>query len=800
MGNPMMGRHWLRAKYVPAWPLGEDGRAVTGCKAHRELTRKAAQEGMVLLKNNGVLPLKKGQKLAVFGSAQIAFEQGGAGAGIVFTKYRRSLYEGLCAKEEAGQVALFHPLSDFFRAHYEKEADYVEKNYKFGRDKLNRATEMLGDYTRPEKFNIRGHETTVPENLLRQAAAFTDTAILCIGRSFGEFYDRNLEQSFILRPEEKQLIEQVKASFANVIVTLNIGAQIEFNWLMEDGISAALYMGTPGMEGGHAAADILCGDVCPSGKLSDTFAGTYSDYPTSQTFLESNYYANYEEDIFVGYRYFETIPGAAEKVLFPFGFGLSYTTFSHSVQSACEQDGKLVITAEVTNTGSVSGKQILQLYCSAPQGKLGKAAKSLVAFAKTGLLAPGESQALTMTVDPYLMASYDDEGIWQKSAYILEGGDYILYLGTNVREVEACYTYHVDGDFRLVAQLTERCPCIALPRKLHADGTYEALPMKGMPRPQVFPDPPIFTAKPTTETYKFDDVADGKISLEEFIAQIPDMQLFELMGGTMNMGISITSGFGRIREQGIPGFMTSDAPAGIRCREATCLDPTAFPTADTLANTWDVELAEAVGKAIAREIKENNMYAWLGPSMNIHRDPLCGRNFEYYSEDPLIAGKMAAAVVRGAQSQRISASPKHFAANNKEFIRKECDSRVTERALREIYLKAFEICVRESDPKTIMTSYNPINGIYASENADLQTWILREEWGFDGLIMTDWNGHGIHGRELKAGSDIKMPRGVPLNLQSYLGDGNTGGFHLGHLHAAAYRILKVFLWYDGIDL
>ena len=423
-----------------------------------------------------------------------------------------------------------------------------------------------------------------------------------------------------------------------------------------------------------------------------------------------------------------------------------------------------------------------------------------MAFGKTGLLAPGQKQILTLSVDPYLMASYDDTGIWQRSAYILEGGEYILHLGTDVRSTAPCYTYRVEGDFRPVQQLTERCPCVALPRKLRADGTYEQLPMKGMPRPQVFADPPIFSKSAATGSYKFDDVAEGKISLEDFIARIPDAQLFELMGGCPNTGISITSGFGRIREQGIPGFMTSDAPAGIRCRAETCLDPTAFPTADTLANTWDVELAEQVGTAIAREIKENNMYAWLGPSMNIHRDPLCGRNFEYYSEDPYIAGKMAAAVVRGAQSQRISASPKHLAANNKEFIRKECDSRLTERALREIYLKAFEICVRESDPKTIMTSYNPINGIYASENADLQTHILRGEWGFDGLIMTDWNGHGIHGRELKAGSDIKMPRGVPLSLQSYLGDGNTGGFHLGHLHAAAYRILKVFLWYDGIDL
>lgn len=797
MGNPLMGKHWLRAKYVPAWPLGEDGRAVTGCEAHKALTRRAASEGMVLLKNNGILPLKKGQKLALFGSGQIAFEQGGSGAGIVYSAYNRNLYEGLSAKD----VENFEPLSDFFKEHYEKELNYVLENYAFGRDKNNRGTApMLGEFTPVEKFNLRGREAVIPEELVAQAAAFTDTAIICISRTCGEFYDRELENNFNLKPEEKAMIEQVKAAFANIVVVLNIGAQIESAWLLEDAIGAVLYMGTPGMEGGNAAADILCGDICPSGKLSDTIALGYDDYPTSAIFNESDYYANYEEDIFVGYRYFETIPGAKEKVAFPFGFGLSYTTFSHSLESAGECDGKILITAKVTNTGNVAGKQILQLYCTAPQGKLGKAKMSLVAFGKTGLLAPGESQILTLTVDPYLMSSYDDTGIWCKSAYILEGGDYILSLGTNVRDTAPVYTYRVAGDYRLVQQLSERCKCVALPRKMRPDGTFENLPMLGMPPAQEFADPPVITAQKPAEKVSFDAVADGKVTIDEFIAQMTDQQLFELMGGTMNMGVSITSGFGRIRELGIPGFMTSDAPAGIRVRPDTCLTPTAFPTADTLANTWDEQLLEEVGTAIAREIKENNMYAWLGPSMNIHRDPLCGRNFEYYSEDPLVAGKMAAAIVRGAQSQRISASPKHFAANNKEFIRKECDSRVTERALRELYLKAFEICIREGDPRTMMTSYNPVNGIYASESADLQTWILRQEWGFDGLIMTDWNGHGVHGRELKAGSDIKMPRGWPLSLQSYLGDGpRTGGIHIGHLQAAAKRIFKVFLWYDGID-
>jgi len=321
-----------------------------------------------------------------------------------------------------------------------------------------------------------------------------------------------------------------------------------------------------------------------------------------------------------------------------------------------------------------------------------------------------------------------------------------------------------------------------------------------MPVTQDFTRPAAITAEPPKTLKMFEAVADGEITLDEFIAQMTPEQLFAMLGGHPNTGVAITGSFGCIPELGIPAYTTSDAPAGIRVKPQHCLEPTAFPTAVCLACTWNEALVEQVGEAIGKEIKENNMFAWLGPALNIHRDPLCGRNFEYYSEDPLVAGKMAAASVRGAQRQRISASPKHFAANNKEFIRKECDSRVTERALREIYLKGFEICVREADPKTVMTSYNPVNGIYASENADLQSHILRGEWGFSGLTMTDWSGHGLHGREVKAGSDIKMPRGDTFSLKNYLLDGSMGGFDLGHLHAAVRRILSVFLWYEGIDM
>lgn len=788
-----MGNHWLRAKYIPAWPEGKDGRAVTGCKAHRDLSRQAAGECMVLLKNDGVLPFAKGQKLAVFGSAQVGFEQGGSGSGIVYTSYSRNLYEGLCALEDEGQVELFHPLSAFFADHYAKESAYVEEHYAFGH-----GSDFLGDFTRVGKFNIMGNEAEVPEDLLQQAAAFTDTALICLSRTSGEFYDRDVQRDFNLSKEEKTMISNVLENFSRVVVCLNIGAQIEAGWLQDERIGGVLYMGTPGMEGGSAAADILCGRVCPGGRLSDTFARSYEDYPTAKTFGESEYYVNYEEDIFVGYRYFETIPGAKEKVVFPFGFGLSYTTFSHQVTEFSAKD-EILVRAEVKNTGSMAGRQVLQLYSSAPQGKLGKAGKVLIAFGKTKLLQPGEREILTLQADPYLMASYDDTGVWQKSAYILEGGEYALHLGTDVRNTEVCGVYHVEEPFRVVRQLTERCPCVALPRKMLSDGSFEELAMKGMPRPQEFPNPPAITAKPPETPVKFDAVAEGTVSLDSFIAQMKNSQLYDLLGGTPNTGVAVTSGFGGIEALGIPAFMTSDAPAGLRSKAEKGLTPTAFPSADSMANAWDEALAEQVAAAIALEIKENNMYAWLGPSMNIHRDPLCGRNFEYYSEDPLVSGKMGAAAVRGAQSQHISASPKHFAANNKEFIRKECDSRLTERALREIYLKGFEICVTEGNPKTLMSSYNPVNGIYASESADLQTHILRGEWGFDGLVMTDWNNHGIHGREVKAGSDIKMPRGHLPSLQSYLSDRHTGGFFPGHLHAAARRILKVFLWYEGID-
>ena len=794
---------WQRARYTPCRPIGENGTAVTACKAHQELAQKIAQEGIVLAKNNGVLPLKQGEKIAVFGTAQIDYVRGGTGSGQVHVPFEITPYQGLMAKDAEGKIQVFKPLGEFYAENIEAQRQHAEETGFTMRKGIKTTGEV--QVTSRDFFVGRCTEPEIPADLLKQAAAFTDTAIICLSRASGEFYDRTCTKGdFQLSDEETALVETVKANFKKIVVILNMGGQMESAWLKQEAVSAVVIPWTAGMMGGAALADVLCGDVNPSGKLADTIAGVYEDYPAHETFAESVHYTNYEEDIFVGYRYFETIPGAAEKVVFPFGHGLSYTTFSRKVLSAAEKDGVITVSVEVKNTGSVSGKEVMQVYHGAPQGKLGKAAKSLMAFQKTKLLAPGESETVTMSFLVTDMASYDDTGVWQKSAYILEGGDYPVYVGNSVRDVEVCFTYTVKEEFRLVKQLTERCPPIALPRKMRADGTFEALPY-GVLRPEEYVDYPEIPVNKTLAQRSLSDVADGKITLDEFISQLDKTELPKLLVGVGNTGVAGTSGFGGQPSagyaapptSGIPAVMTCDGPAGVRVNRLSGVTTTAFPGEVTVACTWDPALADAMASAIALEVKENNMYAWLAPAMNIHRDPLGGRNFEYYSEDPCLTAKMAAGAVRGAQKHRISACMKHYAANNKETNRRDSDSRMTERALREIYLKGFELCLRECDPKMIMTSYNYVNGRRTSESCDLLVHILRREWGWDGMVVTDWSGHGRHAMEAKAGNDLKMPRGDAATLTSYI---TEGALTMGQVQQCVRNILKTILWYEGVEV
>ena len=801
---------WTRFFYQPCLPLGKEGRRVTGSQEHIELSRRAASEGMVLLKNQGdLLPFHTGQKLAVFGKACVDYVKGGGGSGDVTVAYTRNLMEGLKIKEQEGKVEVFWPAARY----YEKE---IRDQYAQGY--------CPGMTVEPE----------VPEELLTQAKAFTDTAIITICRYSGEGWDRKSiadkafaggDQSlaqlsakifengdFCLTEAEKKMVEKVKTAFPHVAVVLNVGGMLDTSWFKEDEkISAVLLAWQGGIEGGLAAADILCGDVNPSGKLTDTFAGTLEDYPSSESFHESLDYVNYEEDVYVGYRYFESFPQAKEKVIYPFGYGLSYTTFEISVKDLKVEKDKVSVKAEVTNLGKRAGKEVVQVYYSAPQGKLGKPALELGAFEKSRLLAPGESQTMLLEFPVSSMGSFDDMGKISRSAYVLEAGNYSFYVGNSAENLEKWGEPWNLGEDRIICQLTSKAAPYHLPKRLTGDGSYEMLPERKLElEPLGLPEQDmdllegmepadrgygqrIRREMKASEKHLLREVAEGKLSLEEFMEQLSDRDLAELLGGQPNTGVANTYGMGNLREYGVPNVMTADGPAGLRIKPQCHVYTTAWPCATMLACTWNTRLVEEIGAAGASEVKENNIGIWLTPAMNIHRSPLCGRNFEYYSEDPLVAGKMGAAMVRGIQSQHVAASVKHFACNNKESNRKDSDSRVSERALREIYLKGFEIVVKESDPWTIMSSYNLINGHRASENKDLLTGILRDEWGFKGIVTTDWWTRGEHYKEAKAGNDIKMGCGYPDRLLMAL---EKGLITREEIKICAKRILEMILKLD----
>ena len=780
---------WGRAWYQPCLPLGGDGTRVTGSQEHIQLSRQAAREGMVLLKNQGrALPLEKGAKLALFGKATMDYVKGGGGSGDVTVAYTRNLYEGLKTKEP--QVQILEPLADFYR-------ENVSAQYAQG---------VVPGFTREPK---------IPEELLTQAKAWTDTAVISICRFSGEGWDRKGipgDGDFYLTKEEQEMVETVTGNFDRVIAVLNVGGMVDTSWFFaSDRIQAVLLAWQGGIEGGLAAADLLCGEVSPSGKLTDTFAGSFDDYPSSEGFNESEDYVEYTEDIYVGYRYFETISGAAGKVNYPFGYGLSYTSFSREYLGAFLEDGVISVDVRVTNIGGRPGKEVVQLYYGAPQGKLGKPAKELGAFGKTRLLEAGDSQVMRLTMREDSMASYDDLGKVKKSAYVLEAGIYRFWLGGSVREAKEIPFFVEKDEAEIVAQYSEKCAPRALKRRLLSDGTFEEMPQRperervlGL-APQDVDKlegviPAVLERKqvqlsqpPAPGTVMLADVAEGKATLDQLIAQLTDEELAELLGGQPNTGVANTYGMGNIPDHRVPNIMTADGPAGLRIQPQCGVCTTAWPCATLLACSWNEDLVYQVGAAGAAEVKENNIGIWLTPAMNIHRSPLCGRNFEYYSEDPLVAGKMGAAMIRGIQSQHIAASMKHFACNNKETNRKASDSRVSERAMREIYLKGFEIAVKEAQPWTIMSSYNLINGCHASENRELLTDILRDEWGFEGAVTTDWWTFAEHYLETKAGNDIKMGCGYPDRLLEAL---EKGLITRKEMEICGRRILELILKFD----
>ncbi|MBR6594468.1 MAG: glycoside hydrolase family 3 C-terminal domain-containing protein [Clostridia bacterium] len=749
---------WQRFKYLPVIPKGADGALVTSSRAHIDLSRRAAADGMVLLKNtDNILPIKKGARVALFGKASADYVKGGGGSGDVVVKYVLNLCDAMERKEAEGKLEAYAPLIEFYRANVAAQ----------------RAEGKKPGYT---------VEPAVPAELLERAASECDLAIISICRFSTEGRDRKGtvdDGDFYLSVQEKAMVKAVCTAFSDVVVVFNVGGMVDTAWCeREPAVKAVLMAWQGGMEGALAEADILCGDVNPSGKLADTFAASFDDYPSSEGFSDSLDYVYYTEDIFVGYRYFETVKGAAERVNYPFGFGLSYTTFDIKSLGVSEADGVISLRISVTNTGDVAGREVVQLYSGAPEGGIDTPRYELRSFAKTKLLGSGESQELHLSLHCDGLASYDES----LAAYVLKKGTYTIYIGSSVRSLSAVYSF--DTDACVVKQLANRCAPSKLPRRLKSDGSYETLTVSEYPpkadRSHLPPDPKEdvehvvpnhFGVRVSRDRVSLESVARGEHTIDEFIEGLSDGELVTLAGGCPNRGPADTRGFGGLDSVGVPPVMTADGPAGLRFFANRGVKTTAWPVACLLACTWDEELVESVGAAAASEVEENNIGMWLTPAINIHRSPLCGRNFEYYSEDPLLAGKLAAAMVRGIQSNNVAACAKHFCCNNKEDGRLWGDSIVSERALREIYLKAFEIVVREGGVMAIMTAYNKLNGTYTSEKKELITDILKGEWGYKGLVLTDWGNYADHCDEVLAGNDLRMPHGSPARLLAAMAEG-----------------------------
>ncbi|MGN0983284.1 MAG: glycoside hydrolase family 3 protein, partial [Gemmiger sp.] len=699
------------------------------------LARQAVAEGVVLLKNEAVLPLAPGGRAALFGYAQFHYYKSGTGSGgLVNTAPVPALPEVL------GGPGGYH-------LDAEVQARYAEWL-------ANHPYEMGTGWAQEPWFQP---EMPLDEDFVRAAARRTETAFIVIGRTAGEDQDNsNTPGSFLLTEGEENMLALVCRHFKKSVVLLNVGNIMDMQWVTRYEPGAVAYIWQGGQEGCRGVLDVLNGTASPSGKLPDTIARTPADYPAAGHYGadDRNFYA---EDIYVGYRYFETF--APEKVLYPFGFGLSYSKFDVKLLSSDENADGITAFAAVKNIGGCPGKEVVQLYCTAPQGRLGKPAKVLCAFAKTGTLAPGESQTLRLTAPWRNFASYDDSGVTgHKSAFVLEAGDYRFSLGTDVRSAAAAFTV------TLPLTVVEQLESVAAPAEVFdrlrpgADGfpAWEPVPTeRELPETRRAAHLPKEYPQTGDKGLRLKDVADGTATMADFVAQFSDDELCTIVRGEGMNSPRVTPGTAgaiggvsdALQHYGLPAACCSDGPSGIRMDCGTVAF--SMPNGTCLAATFNEELSEALYSMEGLELRKNHVDTLLGPGINIHRHPLNGRNFEYFSEDPLLTGRMACAQLRGLHRWGVTGTIKHFAANNQEHRRHFVESVVSERALREIYLRAFELAVREGQARSIMTSYNPVNGYWTASHYDLVTTILRGQWGYTGLVMSDWwaegNDRGGHG-------------------------------------------------------
>lgn len=725
--------------------------------------REAAGNGIVLLENDGVLPLQPQTRLNVFGRCQIdSFYVGYGSGGDVNAPYCISYLDALEELEATGELLLNQELKRVYQ--------------EWGRLPENEATQGFWGH-----WPFHHPEMLLSADLVSRAKAFSEIAVVILGRAAGEDRDNKLKPgSYYLTQEEKKMLTVITAVFEHVIIVLNCGNMMDISWLEDykGRIGAVLYVWQGGMENGHALADVIIGKVNPSAKLTDTIAFDYNRQPSAKGFGGIRY-NKYSEDIFVGYRYFESF--ASEDVRYPFGYGLSYTDFSVLPVSFAYDNRHVKLSVRVKNTGKMAGREVVQVYASAPQGSLGKARYSLIDFRKTGLLSPGEEETLTFDCAAYSFSSYDDVGTSGfVNAYVLEKGNYSFFVGNSVRDIQTSGGFHLNETVCL-EQMEPICqvkkPFLRI-RAINKNGKIfkkkeRVTAGKVDMAERILSRLPKEIPTSDDQEILLKDVAEGNASLTDFVAQLSNEELEMLSRGYGVMdapqGPSGNAGcFGGITDslakKGIIALTTTDGPAGIRLNAYTSL----LPCGTALASSWDPALVERVYEMVGEEMAIYGSDILLAPGMNIHRNPLCGRNFEYFSEDPLLSGKIGAAVVRGIQKNKGRfACPKHLCCNNQENFRIINDSRVSERALREIYLKGFELVVKESAPRCIMTSYNKVNSVWSHYNYDLATTLLRKEWGFTGVVITDWwmmkgkssefPGLYDNGYRVRAQVDVLMP-------------------------------------------
>ncbi|WP_303803839.1 glycoside hydrolase family 3 C-terminal domain-containing protein [Ruminococcus flavefaciens] len=712
-----------------------------------EKAAETVAEGIVMLKNdNNALPLDTSKTVSVFGRIQLHYYKSGTGSGgMVNVSKVTGIVDGLV---DAG-VKINEKLFDIYRQ-WDEENPFDQ-----------------GDGWGGEPWNQK--EMPLDESVAEEAASTSDTAIVIIGRTAGEEQDARLEEgSYLLTSTELDMLKKVRKYFKKVVVLLNVGGLIDLEQILECSPDSLLYVWQGGMTGGTGTAAVLTGKVSPSGKLPDTIAYKISDYPSDKYFGDKNK-AVYTEDIFVGYRWFETF--AKDKVLYPFGFGLSYTTFDIELTDVKNTENETIISVIVTNTGKFKGKEVVQVYCEAPQGRLGKPQMVLCAFEKTRELAPFEAHSMEIRVKHNDLASYDDSD--GKNCWILEKGKYIFHIGNSVRNCTLQCSYEIEND-KIIEQCSQALAPHAEFDRIRAVSSANGVSyvMEKAPLSKINEEKRRLDNLPAEIAYtgdkgiKLADVKNEKYTMEEFVAQLSDHDLSCIIRGEGMGSPRVTAGtasaFGGVSDTlvkfGIPAGCCSDGPSGMRLDCGT--KAFSLPNGTLIASTFNRKLVEELFEFMGTEMIANKVDCLLGPGMNIHRHPLNGRNFEYFSEDPFLTGHMASAELNGLHKVGVTGTIKHFCANNQETNRHFLDSIVSERALREIYLKSFEIAVKVGKAKTIMTTYGSINGLWTAGSFDLNTTILRDEWGFKGFTMTDWWANvNFRGQEPKRNYYVPMARG-----------------------------------------